>query len=243
MGLFRSQSQLLCQESFNSGLLECHSSVSPRPYRSSHLYKHNCFAMQCGESYQTNRTTEGWRYARLLGIFLLTSPLFLSVTYKVSLNTQQDRTLLYRFSPVEKQLTTSHFLTSQIIYCYYLMIRAKIWKENCNTRLPLMTLNAKLVFRCLSVSIIVSSMSVIFFTPLAKASVDKGTGSPSPLFINSTNDCVIADSFRAAALLVAGCCCSLVKPRVLFSASPWACENTHVFAHKLMRLTPAEMDT
>lgn len=101
VGLFTSQSRLLCQESFNSGLLECHSRVSPRPYRSSHLYKRNCFAMQCGESHQTNRTTEGWRYAHLLGIFLLASLPFLSLTYKVSLNMQQDRTLLYLFSLVE----------------------------------------------------------------------------------------------------------------------------------------------
>lgn len=46
-GLFMSQSRLLCQKTFNSGLLECHSSVSLRLYHSSHLFKGNCFERHC----------------------------------------------------------------------------------------------------------------------------------------------------------------------------------------------------
>lgn len=58
-GLFTSQSRHLCQESFNSGLPECHSSVGPRPYRASPPCKRNCFAMQCAESCQANSITDG----------------------------------------------------------------------------------------------------------------------------------------------------------------------------------------
>lgn len=61
----------------------------------------NATVLQCNVASRTKQIEQQKGDAHLLGIFLLTSPLFLSVTYKVSLNTQQDRTLLYRFSPVE----------------------------------------------------------------------------------------------------------------------------------------------
>lgn len=53
-GLLTSRSRLSCQKSFNSGLLECLSSMSLRVFLSSHLHKCKYFAAQRGELCWTN---------------------------------------------------------------------------------------------------------------------------------------------------------------------------------------------